>query len=253
MTRYLRLPRLPALLAVSSVAAAGCLAGPTELLEDTEQLAANDDFRVYNIVQAVLPAADHDGLPGDECVALLDPEHRLRKVILVEAAGPGGTCALTSYAAGGAFSFLWGDTSVYTNTAGITAIRAELDDDNGAVHHLVGPTTSEAATLAHLQAFLAQPSAQQASQLQTFTAKRVHSIYDFEGDEEIKAEAAYQAVRPTQVCEQPGQPRLEARYLNGYVYGYTASNSGSCHSGWFSRLHIYNRAWQLVGKIEYSE
>jgi hypothetical protein len=69
----------------------------------------------------------------------------------------------------------------------------------------------------------------------------------------VLAEAAYQAVRVTQPCEQPGAPRLDARFHLGYVYGYTASNSGSCHSGWFSKLHVYNRAWRQVAKIEYSE
>ena len=69
----------------------------------------------------------------------------------------------------------------------------------------------------------------------------------------ILAEAAYQAVRVTQPCENPGSPRLEARVHDGFVYGYTASNSGSCHSGWFSKLHVYNRSWRLVAKQEYSE
>jgi hypothetical protein len=251
MSRHLR---LSAVLAVSTVAA-GCLdaTGEADGLEAAEQEASNDDFRVYNIVEAVLPAGNHDGIAGDECVALLDPEHRLRKVILVEPAGAGGACALTAYAAGGAVSFTWGDTAAYSNSAGIAALRTALDDDNGAVHRLVGATTSEAAALASLQAFLAQTDAQQASQLVTLTAKRVHSLYDFEGEEEVKAEAAYQAVRVSQPCENPGSPRLDARYSGGYVYGYTASNSGSCHSGWFSKLHIYNRTWRLVARQDYSE
>jgi hypothetical protein len=201
----------------------------------------------------VLPAGDHDGIAGDECVALLDPEHRLRKIILVEPAGPDGACALAAYAPGDAVSFTWGDTAAYSDAAGVASLRAALDDGDGAVHRLTGATTSEAAALASLHAFLALPDAQQASQLTALPAKRVHSLYDFEGDEEVKAEAAYQAVRVTQVCENPGTPRLDARFGGGFVYGYTASNSGSCHSGWFSKLHVYNRAWRLVAKYEYSE
>jgi hypothetical protein len=246
--------QLSAVLVVSA-AAAGCL-GPTEEtggLEDVEQQTTYSDMRVYNIIEAVLPAGNHDGIAGDECVALLDPEHRLRKIILVEPAGAGGTCALSAYAPGGAFSFTWGDTAAYSSTAGVAALRAALSDDDGAVHRLIGATTSEAAALASLQAFLALPYAQQTSQLVTFTATRVHSLYDFEGQEEIYAEAAYQSVKVTQPCENPGSPRLDARYSGGFVYGYTASNSGSCHSGWFSMLHIYNREWQLVATQDYGE
>lgn len=251
MCRHLQ---ISAALVVSAVAA-GCLGAAEEVdgIEDSEQLTTNADFRVYNIVEAVLPAANHDGVAGDECVALLNPEHRLRKIILVEPAGAGGTCAIGAYAAGGAFSFTWGATSPYSDTAAITALRTALGDTDGAVHRLVGTITSEAAALANLQAFLALPDAQQASQLTTLAAKRVHSIYDFEGEEEVKAEAAYQAVKVSQPCENPGSPRLDARYSGGFVYGYTASNTGSCHSGWFSKLHVYNRAWRLVAKQEYSE
>jgi hypothetical protein len=242
------------MLAVSTFAA-GCLGATTEpeVLEEGEQSTTYDDFRVYSIIEAVLPAANHDGLAGNECVMLLDPEHRLRKIILVEPAGTGGTCALGAYSAGDALSFIWGDTSAYSNSGGVTALRAALDDDNGAVHRLVGPTTSEAAALASLEGFLALTNAQQASQLVTFTAKRVHSLYDFEGQEEVYAEAAYQSVRITQPCENPGSPRLDARVHDGFVYGYTASNSGSCHSGWFSMLHIYNRDWRLVATRDYGE
>lgn len=246
--------QLSAVLAVSALTA-GCLDAAREAdgLDDAEQPTTNSELRVYNIVEAVLPAGNHDGIAGDECVALLDPEHRLRKIILVEPAGAGGACALAAYAPGGAVSFTWGDTAAYSSTAGVASLRTALDDDNGAVHRLVGATTSEAAALASLQAFLALPNAQQAAQLTTFTAKRVHSLYDFEGEEEVLAEAAYQAVRVTQPCENPGSPRLDARLSGGFVYGHTASNSGSCHSGWFSKLHIYNRDWLLVGKQEYSE
>jgi hypothetical protein len=251
MCRHLRFSTV---LVISAVAAAGCVdAREAEGLEDAEQPGTYDDFRVYSIVEAVLPAGNHDGIAGDECVALLDPEHRLRKIILVEPAGAGGTCAISAYAAGGAFSFTWGDTAAYSNTAGITTLRTALGDDNGAVHRLVGATTSEATALANLQAFLALTNAQQASQLVTFTAKRVHSIYDFEGEEEVLAEAAYQSVRITGPCENPGSPRLDARFKDGFVYGYTASNSGSCHSGWFSMLHIYNRSWTLVATQDYGE
>jgi hypothetical protein len=251
MGRHLQ---LSAVLVVSAVAA-GCLGAAREAdgLEDVEQQTTYSDMRVYNIVEAVLPAANHDGVAGDECVALLDPEHRLRKIILVEPAGAGGACALAAYAPGGAVSFTWGDTAAYSDTAGVASLRAALGDDDGAVHRLVGATTSEAAALASLQAFLTLPDAQQGSQLATFTAKRVHSLYDFEGEEEVKAEAAYQAVRITQPCENPGSPRLDARFNGGFVYGYTASNSGSCHSGWFSMLHIYNRQWRLVATQDYSE
>jgi hypothetical protein len=240
---------------VVSAVAAGCLGEASEAdgLGATEQQTTNADVRVYNIVQAVLPAGNHDGIAGNECVALLDPEHRLRKIILVAPAGAGGACALAAYAPGTAVSFTWGDTAAYSSTAGAAALRAALDDGDGAVHRLVGATTSEATALASLQAFLALTNAQQASQLVTFPATRVHSLYDFEGEEEALAEAAYQAVRITQTCENPGTPRLDARVSGGFVYGYTASNSGSCHSGWFSRLHIYNREWQLVAKQEYSE
>ncbi len=251
MGRHLR---LTAVLVVSTVAT-GCLDAAREAdgLEDAEQQATSSDVRVYNIVQAVLPAANHDGIAGDECVALLDPEHRLRTIILVEPAGAGGACALAAYAPGDAVSLTWGDTAAYSSSAGAAPLRAALDDDNGAVHRLVGATTSEAAALASLQAFLALSDAQQANQIKTFTAKRVHSLYDFEGEEEVLAEAAYQSVRVSQPCENPGSPRLDARFNGGFVYGYTASNSGSCHSGWFSKLHIYNRDWRLVATQDYSE
>ncbi|ATB37335.1 hypothetical protein CYFUS_002757 [Cystobacter fuscus] len=246
--------RLSSLLLASSLAA-GCL-GPetdTDTLQATEQQATDPTVRVYNIVEAVLPASNYDGVAGDECVALLNPEHRLRKIILVETAGANGSCALNAYIAGTALSFTWGDTSVYQGSSGITAIRAALSDNDGAVHRLTGSITSEAAALAHLQSFHTLSDAQQASQLGTFTATRVHSLYDFEGQEEVFAEAAYQAVRVNQPCENPGSPSLEARVHNGFVYGYTASNSGSCHSGWFSMFHTYNRNWRLVARSDYSE
>ncbi|XXF79694.1 hypothetical protein P2318_08020 [Myxococcaceae bacterium GXIMD 01537] len=246
--------RLSSLLLASSLTT-GCL-GPetdTDTVQTVEQQVTDPTFRVHNIVEAVLPAANYDGVAGDECIALLNPEHRLRKVILVETAGAGGACALNAYSAGTAISFTWGDTSVYQGTAGIAAIRTALSDTDGAVHRVTGTLTSEAATLADLQSFLAQTDADQAEDLVTYTANRVHSIYDFAGQEEVHAEAAYQAVRVTQPCENPGSPRLEARVNNGFVYGYTASNSGSCHSGWFSMQHIYNRDWRLVAKYEYSE
>ena len=246
--------RLSSVLLASSITA-GCL-GPevdADNIQTLEQRVTDPSFRVYNIVEAVLPAGNYDGVPGDECLALLNPEHRLRKVILVETAGAGGSCALDAYAAGTAFSFTWGDTSAYSGAAGITAIRAALSDSDGAVHRLAGSLTSEAAPLANLQSFLTLGDAAQASQLVTFTADRVDSRYDFAGREETLAEAAYQAVRVTQPCENPGSPLLEARVHGGFVYGYTASNSGSCHSGWFSTLHVYNRSWRLVAKQEYSE
>lgn len=224
-----------------------------EALDETAQAATDPNQRVYNIVEAVLPAGNYDGVAGNECVALLNPEHRLRKIILVQSLPTGTSCTLTQYPAGRAYSFTWGDTQVYQGSAGIAALRAALNDDDGAVHRLTGVITSEAATLANLQGFLTLTDAQQASQLTVYTAVRVHSIYDFEGEEQVKAEAAYQAVRPTQTCENPGSPQLHARVFAGFVYGYTASNSGSCHSGWFSRLHIYNRNWRLVGVQEYSE
>lgn len=247
-------PRLSTLLLVSSFAV-GCVGAETDAdnLQTIEQHVTDPTFRVHNIVEAVLPAADYDGVAGDECLALLNPEHRLRKIILVETAGVGGSCALDAYAAGAAYSFTWGDTSVYSGSPGIAAIRASLSDLDGAVHRLTGSITSEAAALANLESFLALSDARQASQLVTFTADRVHSRYDFEGSEERLAEAAYQAVRVRGACENPGSPRLEARVHNGFVYGYTASNSGSCYSGWFSKLHIYNRSWRLVDKQEYSE
>ncbi len=222
-------------------------------IDETAQAATDPNQRVYNVVEAVLPAGNYDGVAGDECVALLNPEHRLRKIILVQALAPGASCTLTQFPAGTAYSFTWGDTQVYQGTAGIAAIRSALNDGDGAVHRLIGSITSEAATWANLQGFLTLTDAQQASQLVLYSAVRVHSIYDFEGEEQVKAEAAYQAVRPTQTCENPGSPQLHARVFAGFVYGYTASNSGSCHSGWFSRLHIYNRSWRLVGKQEYSE
>ncbi|MCP3143255.1 hypothetical protein [Pyxidicoccus xibeiensis] len=250
--------RLSALVLASSLAA-GCL-GPeaetdtgTDTLQATEQQATDPSFRVYNIVEAVLPAANYDGVAGNECIALLNPEYRLRKIILVETAGAGGTCALSAYTAGKALSFTWGATSVYQGASGITAIRAALSDTDGAVHRLTGAITSEATALASLKSFLTLSDAQQAAQLDTFTSTRVHSIYDFEGQEEVYAEAAYQAVRVTQPCENPGSPSLSARVHNGFVYGYTASNTGSCYSGWFTRTYTYNRNWRLVYSYEYSE
>lgn len=213
-----------------------------------EQGATDPNQRVYNIVETVLPAADHDGVPGTECVALLNPEHRLRSVILVDA-----SCAIAAYAPGDAVSFTWGDTGAYTDDAGRLAVRAAVGDDDGAVHRLTGAISSEAVAQADLEAFLGLPDATQGTQLLALEGKRVHSLYDFEGDEEVAAEAAYQSVRVTQPCENPGSPRLDARYQDGFVRGYVASNSGSCHSGWFSRTHVYNREWRLVASYEYSE
>lgn len=246
--------RLSSLLLASSVAV-GCLGAETDTdpLQTTEQQAMDPTFRVYNIVEAVRPAGNYDGVAGNECLALLNPEHRLRKIILVVPADAGGSCALNAYTAGTALSFTWGDTSVYQGASGITSIRSALSDTDGAVHRLIGSLTSEAATLAHLQSFLTLSDAQQASQIATFTANRVHSLYDFEGQEEVYAEAAYQSVRVTQPCENPGSPSLYAHVRNGFVYGYIASNSGSCHSGWFSRSNTYNRNWRLVGSYDYSE
>ncbi|NTX01659.1 hypothetical protein HUA74_20070 [Myxococcus sp. CA051A] len=246
--------RLSSLLLAASLAA-GCL-GPetdTENLESLEQQATDPTFRVYNVVEAMRPAGNYDGVAGNECIALLNPEHRLRKIILVVPAGAGGSCALSAYTAGTALSFTWGDTSVYQGSAGIAAIRAALSDTNGAVHRLTGTLTSEAATLANLQTFLTLSDTQQATQLGTATSVDVHSLYDFEGQEEVYAEAAYQSVRVTQPCENPGSPQLVALVKNGFVYGYSASNTGSCHSGWFTRWRKYNRAWHLVAQYDYSE
>ncbi|ATB46208.1 hypothetical protein [Corallococcus macrosporus] len=248
--------RFASLLLASSLTA-GCLGPETDAdtaeVQSIEQQATDPSFRVYNVVEAVLPAGNYDGVAGNECVALINPEHRLRKIIIVETAGANGACALNAYSAGSAFSFTWGDTSVYQGPAGIASIRAALSDDDGAVHRLTGTLTSEATTLAHLQAFPTQTHAQQATQLKSFEAVRVHSIYDFEGQEQVYAEAAYQSVRVTQPCENPGYPSLNARVHNGFVYGYTATNTGSCHSGWFTRRYVYNRDWQLVESYEYSE
>jgi hypothetical protein len=243
-------------LIIAVAATTGCLSAPSESLDDletTEQETTDPATRVFNIVEAVLPAADHDGLAGDECVALLKPEHRLRKIILVESVVSGGTCALDAYAAGDAMSFTWGDTASYGISSGIVALRGALDDDDGAVHRLIDAPTSEAVALADLTAFLTQSDEAQAEQIGTFTGKRVHSLYDFDGAEEVAAEAAYQGVRITQTCENPGSPRLDAYSHDGFVHGYIASNSGSCHSGWFSMRHTYNRAWKLVAQDDYSE
>jgi hypothetical protein len=239
-------------MAVFMMVFAGCATSADET-DVQEQEATDAETRVYNIVDVVLPAGNHDGAPGNECVALLNPEHRLRSVILVESVAPGATCALSAYAAGDAVSFTWGDTSAYSDNAGRPLVRAAVGDSDGAVHRLSGTATSEAPALAALTSFLALPDATQGTQLLAIEGKRVHSIYDFEGDEEVAAEAAYQAVRVTQTCEQPGTPRLDARYADGFVRGYVASNSGSCHSGWFSRTHVYNREWRLVASYEYSE
>ncbi|NVJ07848.1 hypothetical protein HUW63_21725 [Myxococcus sp. AM001] len=244
-------------LLVASSLTAGCL-GPetdtdTETVQSIEQQATDPLFRVHNIVEAVLPAANYDGVAGNECIALVNPEHRLRKIIIFETAGANGACALNAYSAGSALSFTWGDTSVYQGPAGIASIRAALSDTDGAVHRLTGTLTSEATTLAHLQSFLTQTYAAQAEDLQGFDSVRVHSRYDFEGQEQVSAEAAYQAVRVTQPCENPGYPSLNARVHNGFVYGYTATNTGSCHSGWFTKRHVYNRNWELVDFYEYSE
>jgi hypothetical protein len=159
---------------VAASIASGCVASSSDDVTATEQNATDPAQRVYNIVRAVLPAGDHDGVAGDECVALLDPEHRLRTVILVEEVAPGATCQLASYAAGDAVSFTWGDTTAYTDDAGRLALRAAVGDGDGAVHRLAGVTTSEAAALADLRAFLTGSDAAHASALQTFTAIRVH-------------------------------------------------------------------------------
>ncbi|WP_338868557.1 hypothetical protein [Myxococcus stipitatus] len=237
----------------------GCAGGAPEAdnanpnVDAAAQEVTDPNFRVYNMIEAVLPAANYDGVAGNECIALLNPEHRLRKVILVESVAPGATCALSAYTAGKALSFTWGDTSVYQGSAGIAAIRTALNDTNGAVHRVVGTLTNEAATLAHLQNSLTLTDADQATLISSVTGARVHSLYDFEGQEEVYAEAAYQDVRITQSCENPGTPTLEAHTINGFVYGYSASNTGSCHSGWFTMRRVYNRQWHLVYSYSYSE
>ena len=147
-------------ISIALVAVTGCLSSPSELpeeLDTTEQEATDPATRIYNIVEVVLPAGNHDGLAGDECVALLDPEHRLRKVILVESVGAGGTCALEAFSAGDALSFTWGDTGPYGISSGIVALRGALDDANGAVHRLIDAPASEAGALAALTGFLGQP------------------------------------------------------------------------------------------------
>jgi hypothetical protein len=106
----------------------------------------------------VLPAGNHDGVAGNECIALVNPEHRLRKIILVAPAGANGACALNAYSAGSAISFTWGDTSVSQGSAGIASIRSALSDNDGAVHRLTGTLTSEATTLAHLRSSTATGS-----------------------------------------------------------------------------------------------
>jgi hypothetical protein len=245
-----------------STLAAGCLdaaAGEEELDgradpdEEATEPAEEPAPRMYNIIEEVLPAGDHDGRAGVECVALLNPENRLRKIILVEPVRADGSCGLARYAAGGALSFAWDDTSVYSISAGIAALRARLGDKNGAVHLLTGGVTSEEASLVGLEVFSTLPTAQQASQAATFSPRRVHSLYDFEGEEQVKAEAAYQAVRVSEPCEQPGAPRLESRTFAGFVYGYTASNLGRCQGRGFSRRHTYDRSWRLIGTLEYLE
>ncbi len=243
-------------LLLASFTIAGCVdaADEGETFASTAQEATDPNFRIYNLVKAVLPAGDYDGIAGNECVALINPEHRLRNIILVESVAPGNRCSLTSYSSGTAFSLTWGDTSAYSNSGGAAAIRAELGDTtNAAVHRLTGTLTNEAAALAALQNFLNQTNTQQATQIATFTAVRVHSLFDFDGEEETLAEAAYQAVRVTQPCEDPGYPGLYAHVNGGFVYGYIASNSGSCHSGWFSSRHTYNRFWTQVARFDYSE
>jgi len=240
---------------LAAIAGTGCVdaADPAEELAVAEQHATNPAQRVFNIADVVLAAGNHDGVPGDECVALLDPEHRLRSIILVEPVAAGGTCALATYATGDALSFTWGDTSAYNDASGRAALRALVGDADGAVHYLSGALTSEATARAALDAFLALPDPDQATALLALPGIRVHSRYDFEGDEEVAAEAAYEAVRTTEPCEVPGMPRLDARYQDGFVRGYVASNGGSCHSGWFSRAYVYNRSWELVGAFVYSE
>lgn len=246
-------------LLLASVTVAGCVDAADELetfesTESTEQEVTDPNFRIYNIVKGVLPAGNYDGVAGNECVALINPEHRLRNIILVQSVAPGARCTLSAYASGNAFSLTWGDTSAYSNSGGAALIRSAIGDtSNAAVHRLTGTLTNEAAALAALQNFLTQNNAQQASQIATFTSTRVHSLYDFEGEEETYAEAAYQAVRVTQPCENPGTPGLYAHTNGGFVYGYVASNTGSCHSGWFTRRHTYNRVWTQVERFEYSE
>ncbi|QSQ17543.1 hypothetical protein [Myxococcus landrumensis] len=248
--------RLSSLLVASSIAF-GCAGGEPEAgnapVETATQEATDPNFRIYNMVEAVLPAANYDGVPGNECIALLNPEYRLRKIILVESVAPGATCTLSTYTAGKALSFTWGDSSVYQGTAGIAAIRTALNDSNGAVHRLVGSVTNEATTLAHLQNSWSLTDAQQSAIIGSVAGVRVHSLYDFEGQEEVYAEAAYQDVRVTGPCENPGTPTLNAHTINGFVYGYSATNTGSCHSGWFTVQRVYNRHWHLVYSYSYSE
>jgi hypothetical protein len=248
---------------LASAAVAGCVEASDEVLdetalepeslEDVEQAATDPSFRVYNVASLVLPAANYDGVAGTECIAFINPEHRLRNIILVTSVNANGSCALTPYSANSAFSFTWGDTTPYSGAAGIAALRSIVGDGDAAVHRLTGVITNEAAAYAALQAFLTLPNATQATQIASFASNRVHSLYDFDGQEEVYAEAAYQAVRVTQSCENPGSPGLYAHVNAGFVYGYIASNTGSCHSGWFQRRHTYNRNWTQVARYDYSE
>ena len=234
--------------------AVGCSQAAAVDAEDAlDQEAALSTTRIFGVVDTVLAPGDHDGVAGEECVVLITAERRARKVLLVEPASSGG-CSAQSHPAGSAVSFTWGDTKGYGKSDGAAALRAAVGSD-AAVHVLAGSLKSEAAALAELQTFLALPAAEQAQELAgpDVTSVRVHSQHDFEGAAEVAAEAAYHAVSVTQPCEQPGSPKLEARMKGGFVFGYVAKNSGSCHSGWFSKKRVYNRAWTLIAQQEYSE
>jgi len=214
---------------LASVFVCGCAASEDVATSD----ASLTEGRLFGTVERVVPR-------GDRCVSLVRPELRPRKVALV------GAC---TFGAGEALSFVWSDTRP---SAEADAVRTQLGVD-ASVHDLTGRARSEAAAVAARAAFDARPDRERFAMLETLQAVRVHSEHDFDASTRPLAQAAFDDVLAPGLCEDPGEPTLSAHVKDGFVYGYIARNSGSCHSGWFQNVHGYDRGFRVIGRYDYSE
>lgn len=233
----------------------GCSA-PTE--HEAPEASASDvtgEVQVHGFVKAALPATELDGVAGAECAVLVQPEHRLRPVVLLEPTDDDGACSLEAFPPGRALAFQWSDTRAYGAPAVIARVRQAFASEDATVTALLRAPADASIAAAALRAHLQAPLMEQAATLASsqLATVRVHSRHDFAGEAQRAAQAAFDRVRITQPCENPGSPELAAKLKDGFVYGYVASNSGSCHSGWFSRRFTYNRDWVLVAESSYSE
>ena len=134
----------------------GCAASaerdPSEA-SDTSEIAQAP--RVFGFVKDAWPAGDLDGADGAECAVLVQPEHRLRQVILLEAVAEDGTCALSVFSPGSALSFAWSDTAAEGAPAVVARVRAAFASVDATVATLRVAPVDEGVAAAALAAYLA--------------------------------------------------------------------------------------------------